>query len=93
MIDWKKDVKDAMWAMFWLKDHDKPMDLEADQETIKENIARLVRMTTQKTAGQRRMNDHVDWNALEHTMLTIVGCATSLAWSGAFGPMPDKIEE
>lgn len=92
-IDWKKDVKNTMWSMFWLKENAGETRTESDRETIKENIARLIRMTTQKTAGQRGMKDHVDWGAMEHTMLSICCCATSMALAGEFGPMPDVIDE
>lgn len=92
-IDWKKDMKDTMWSMFWLKANTGDIGTEADKETMKENVARLIRMTTQKTAGQRKASGHIDWNCLEHTMLAICCCATSLALAGEFGPMPDTIDE
>jgi len=90
-VDWKKNVKDAMWSMFWLgADRD---TREADKEALKENVARLIRITTQKTAGQRGAKDHIDWNCLEHTMMTIVCAATKLALMGEFGDMPETIEQ
>ena len=90
-IDWKKDMKDTMWSMFWLKENAGGNN-DADREELKQCVARLIRMATQKTAGQRGAADHIDWNALEHTMLTICCCATSLALAGEFGPMPDTID-
>ena len=92
-IDWKTDVKDTMWSMFWLKANTGNIGTENDREAIKESVARLIRMATQKTAGQRKIKDHVDWSALEHTMMSICVCATSLALAGEFGPMPDTINE
>lgn len=90
-VDWKKNCKDTMWAMFWLgADKD---TCEADKEALKENVARLIRMTTQKNAGQRGVKDCIDWNCLEHTMMTIVCAATKLALMGEFGDMPEMIEE
>lgn len=92
-IDWKKDMKDTMWAMFLLQLNTGKDTTESDKAALKENVARLIRMATQKNAGQRGSKDCVDWNALEHTMLTIVLSATSLCLHGEFGEMPDTIDE
>ena len=92
-IDWQKDCKDAMWGMFMLKVMHGNVGTENDKESLKEAVARLIRMTTQKTAGQRGQSGHVDWNALEHTIMTIVCAATSMALAGEFGEMPAMIEE
>ena len=92
-IDWKKDCKDTMWAMFWMQANMGKTGTEKDKEAMKDAVARLIRMTTQKTAGQRGKKDHVDWNALEHTLMTIACCACSMCLAGEFGPMPDFIEE
>jgi hypothetical protein len=79
--------------MFWLKVNAGDLGTERDKESLKDSVARLIRMTTQKTAGQRHISSHVDWNSWEHTMMNIVCCATSLALAGEFGPMPEFIEE
>ena len=92
-IDWQKDCKDTMWAMFWMKANAGDLGTENDKESLKDSVARMIRMTTQKTAGQRHISSHVDWNSCEHTMMNIVYCATSLALAGEFGPMPEFIEE
>ena len=92
-IDWKKDCMDTMWAMFWLQQGSGRDTTDHDRESIRENIARLIRMATQKNAGQRGSKDTVDWNSLEHTMMAIVCAATSLALHGEFGSMPETIEE
>lgn len=90
-IDWQKNCKDAMWAMFWLgADKD---TYEEDKAALKENVAWLIRMTTQKNAGQRGTKDCIDWNCLEHTMMTIVCAATKLALAGEFGDMPEVIDD
>ena len=81
-----------MWSMFWLKANAGNIGTEADKEALKENVARMIRMTTQKNAGQRGAKDCIDWSCLEHTMLTICCCAASLALAGEFGPMPEMIE-
>ena len=93
MIDWKQDCRDTMWAMFWIAENVDPEIVESDKECLKENVARLIRMTTQKTAGQRGTKGHIDWNCLEHRMLAIVCGATKLCLSGEFGEMPEMIEE
>lgn len=92
-IDWQKDCKDAMWAMFWLKANAGDLGTDKDKESLKDSVARLIRMTSQKNAGQRGNKNCVDWNAQEHTIMNIVCCATSLALAGEFGPMPEFIEE
>lgn len=89
MIDWEKDCKDATWSMFWMgADRQKP-----NTDSLKENVAKLIRMTTQKTAGQRGVKDHVNWAALTPTIMAILVEVTILCLSGAFGPMPKEIEE
>ena len=92
-INWQKDVKDAMWAMFMLKANAGDLGTEKDKESLKDSVARLIRMTTQKNAGQRGSKNCVNWDAQEHTIMNIVCCATSLALAGEFGPMPEFIEE
>ena len=92
-IDWKKDMKDAMWSVFWIQQNSGKECTESDKIALKESVARLIRMATQKTAGQRKARFGVDWNAMEHTMLSIVLAATSLCLHGEFGEMPDTIEE
>lgn len=89
-IEWDRDCKDAMWSMFWLA-HGHPH--EADTELLKENVARLIRMTTQKTAGQRGSKKDVDWTALTPTIMSILCAATALCLDGVFGDMPATIDE
>lgn len=90
-IDWEKNCKDAMWAMFWIsRDHG---DTTADEETLKENVARLIRLTTQKTAGQRKPVADIDWNAITPTLMNIAVSATAMCLNGRFGEMPKYIEE
>lgn len=92
MVNWRKDVKDTMWSMFWMNPSPANSDIEADKSSIVENIARIIRLTTQKTAGQRHAKADINWDVLEHTVLSIVCSATSLALQGYFGDMPDEIE-
>ena len=90
-IDWRKGLKDAMWAMFWLRQAS-PQEIERDKATLKDAVARLIRMTTQKNAGQRGAKDCIDWDGLDTVMMTIICEATSLCLSGALGEMPETIE-
>ena len=39
-------------------------------------------MTTQKTAGQRNVKDHIIWDELDMTIMSIVIEATALVLSG-----------
>ena len=91
-IDWQSGLKDSMWSMFWLKQNLSPADVEQDKATLKENVARLIRLATQKNAGQRGAKDCLDWNSLDTTLMMIVCAATSLCLSGELGEMPDMIE-
>lgn len=94
MCDWRKNLKDDMFSMFLLeRSKGEPVDVEHEKETLKEYCARMVRMATQKTAGQRGLKDDLDaLNTLELTEMTIIICACRLCLAGALGPMPDRIE-
>lgn len=93
ICDWQKNLKDSMFSMFLLeRAKGEPVD-EADTiATMKEYCARMVRLATQKTAGQRGNKDDLDARTLDLTMMTIAICACRLCLSGALGPMPEKIE-
>jgi len=96
MIDWRAGLKDAMWSMFLCeRNAGKPVDREADKEALKKNCALLIRMATQKTAGQdgyRGRND-IDWNSLDRVLMMIACCACRLCLDGEFGEMPDYVDE
>lgn len=91
-IDWQKDLKDTMWAMFWMRQENDAANTEADKAVLKENVARLIRLATQKNAGQRRAKDCLDWDSIDTTIMGIVCAATSLCLSGALGEMPETID-
>lgn len=91
-IDCKKNMKDAMWALFLTRENSGNDCTYFDKMTLKENVARLVLMTTQKNGELYESKDCVDWNSLEPTMFAIVCAATHLAMHGAFGKMPETIE-
>lgn len=91
IIDWQKDCKDAMWSMFWVgRQHGKR---KSDPEGLKVMVARLVRLATQKTAGQRGAKKDLDWNSLTPTIMNICIEATAMCLNGDLGEMPSMIEE
>ena len=96
MIDWQADLKDAMWSMCWIarnQDGAGPAVVDPDDaESLKESVARLIRMTTQKTAGQRNVKSHLDWNQLDTVLMNIACITTRMCLDGVFGEMPEKIE-
>lgn len=98
MIDWQKDACKSMWFLSTLEREKRGRKMsEAEQqhvaETLKQNVARYVRMATQKNAGQRGKSGDLDTlNSLNHTAMAIIIAATDLALDGYFGPMPERIE-
>lgn len=91
-IDWQKDMKDTMWSMFWMQQNHGDGDTEADKEALKEAVARLIRMSTQKTTGNYLKKDGFSFDSFDLTIMTIVCAATSLCLHGEFGDMPERIE-
>ena len=95
-IDWRAGLKDAMWSIFWMgQNAGKKADAETDKAALKENVTRLIRLTTQKVgygAAKRGLKNALDWNSLDTTIMAIVCAATSLALNGEFGEMPEYIE-
>ena len=89
-IDWEKDCKDSMWSMFWIGEGRRKA--KPNPEALKENVARLIRLATQKTAGQRNAKQDLDWNSLTPTIMAIVIEVTTMCLNGDLGPMPETIE-
>lgn len=95
MIDWRKDAVNSMMFLndLEMKKSGYQVDIEGEKEALKMFVARLVRMMTQKTAGQRGKAGDLDTiGGLGITEANIIICAMRLCLGGAFGPMPDKIE-
>lgn len=90
-IDWQKDCADTMWAMFWMGQQNRKA--KPNSEALKVQVARLIRMTTQKTSGQRGAKGDIDWNGLMPTLINIAAEATALCLSGELGEMPKEIDE
>lgn len=97
-IDWQKDAIDSMW---FLSAREREMrgckmtaeEREAVKDALKRNVARYVRMATQKTAGQRGLVSHLNTlDTLGHTSTAIIIAAVDLCLDGALGAMPESIE-
>lgn len=94
MIDWQENCKDAMWSMFALNPHPDPETVEIDKETVRDNVARLVRLSTQKGGGYGVGSNpsYIDMRDLPLIEVSILIATTRLALGGYFGEMPEKIE-
>lgn len=95
MIDWQKDAKLNMLylsVLGWKQcaEHNS----EANVDGIKNCCARLIRMATQKTAGQKpyAKKDDIDINTLDVLTMQIALHATALCLDGYFGEMPERLE-
>ena len=73
-------LKDAMWHFLMTKGQ------KANVHALKEYVYKLIAMTTQKTAGQKK---GINWSELDMVLMSIVIEATALVQSGVL----DKIEE
>ena len=79
-----KAIKSTMWK--FLMDNGQASNIPA----LKEYVYDLVKMTTQKTAGQRKTaKDDMPWEQLDMTIMSIVIEATALVLSGDL----DKLEQ
>jgi hypothetical protein len=70
-------IKDTMWK--FLMDGGQKSNIPA----LKGHVYDLIGMTTQKTAGQKRAaKDHINWDELDMTIMSIVIETTALVLSG-----------
>lgn len=77
-------IKDTMWTFLMSKGQ------RANIPALKEYVYDLIKMTTQKTAGQRaEARRDISWDELEMTLFSVVIEATALVLSGDL----DKLEE
>lgn len=72
-------VKDTMWHFLMQGTH---TFTNEDIEELTEAVNRLIKMTTQKTAGQRPNTTHINWETLDMEFMRIVCYATTLVLSG-----------
>lgn len=73
------NLKDFMWQFLMDKGQ------KANIPALKEYVYKLIAMTTQKTAGQKK---GINWSELDMVLMSIVIEATALVQSGEL----DKIE-
>ena len=78
-------IKDTMWK--FLMDKGQKSNIPA----LKEYVYDLIQMTTQKTAGQRKTKDHISWDELDMTIMSIVIEATALVLSGDLDEIEGKM--
>ncbi|WP_242962516.1 hypothetical protein, partial [Gemmiger sp. An50] len=69
-------IKDTMWK--FLMDKGQKSNIDA----LKEYVYDLIKMTTQKDAGQRRVKSNISWDELDMVIMSIVIEATALVLSG-----------
>lgn len=79
-------LKDTMWT--FLMDKGQKENIPA----LKEYVYDLIKMTTQKDAGQRSTKGNIDWNELDMTVWSIVIEATALVLSGRLDELEAKDE-
>lgn len=68
-------IKDLMWSFLMDKGQ------KENIPELKAAVYRLIQMTTQKTAGQRK-GTHIPWETLDMEIMRIVIEATALVLSG-----------
>lgn len=77
------EVKSTMWSFLMTKGQ------EANVPALKDAVYDLIKMTTQKTAGQRAVKKDIDWSEAGMIMMSIVIEATALVLSGE---LDEKVE-
>lgn len=77
-------IKTTMWK--FLMDKGQKENIPA----LKGYVYDLIKMTTQKTAGQRKeVKDNISWDELDMTLMSIVIEATALVLSGRLDELKD----
>ena len=80
-------IKDTMWAMFWRGKQ------KANLPELEDSVKRLIRMTTQKDAGQRNNTTRIDWKTLDMEFLRIAIEATAFVLDDRFQKLKEEWEE
>ena len=78
-------IKDTMWKFLMDKGQ------KSNIPVLKEYVYDLIQMTTQKTSGQRKVKDHISWDELDMTIMSIAIEATALVLSGDLDEIEGKI--
>lgn len=69
-------IKDTMW--YFLMDGAQ----KGNVQSLKEYVYDLIKITTQKDAGQRKLKENIPWDELDMTLMSIAIEATALVLSG-----------
>ena len=80
-------IKDTMWAMFWKGKQ------RANLPELEESVKRLIRMATQKNAGQRGDSTCIDWSTLDMEFMRIAIEATALVLDDRFQELKEEWED
>ena len=81
-----KGIKDTMWAMFWKGKQ------KANLPELEDSVKRLIRMTTQKNAGQRKDATCIDWSALDMEFMRIAIEAAAFVLGDRFEKLKEEWE-
>ena len=79
-------IKDTMWSMFWKGSQ------KANLEELEDSCKRLIRMATQKNAGQRGDATCIDWKSLDMELMQIAVEATCLVLDDRFEKLKQEWE-
>lgn len=80
-------IKDTMWAMFWKGKQ------KANLPELEEAVKRLIRMATQKNAGQRGDATCISWDTLDMEFMRIAIEATAFVLDDRFQALKEAWEE
>lgn len=80
-------IKDLMWKFLMDKGQ------KENIPELKASVYRLIKMTTQKTAGQRKATAHISWETLDIEIMRIVIEATALVLSGRLDELENNVEK
>ena len=75
-----------MWAMFWKGNQ------KANLGELESSCKRLIRMATQKNAGQRNDATCIDWHTLDMELMRIAIEATALVLDSRFDDLKTEWE-
>ena len=81
-----KGIKDTMWAMFWKGKQ------KANLPELEDSVKRLIRMTTQKNAGQRKDATCIDWSTLDMEFMRITIEAAAFVLDDRFEKLKEEWE-
>lgn len=79
-------IKDTMWAMFWKGKQ------KANLPELEDSVKRLIRMATQKNAGQRKDATCIDWSTLDMEFMRIAIEAAAFVLDDRFEKLKEEWE-